>query len=680
MKKFLIALLSIFTLAAVASGCGWGQGDSSSESSSSESSSNTSSDDSSSVPAEIVKYTFQVHASGVKLGESGLKVVVYSKDGETKATLLLDDSGKRTKNLTADEYTVCLENENGDKLYEAKTDLTGDQPVDLYLVNTPTSGAGKEQEQFQIGLGYYQTALTSADKIYYAFMPEKSGTYRISSIGNNDLALHLYAASEAYLNPDPIDSTDDVSETDLNFSYEFQVTPQDLTSMGENGDYKIYFSVSYAEKAAQKGDASVMILAEYVSDEYDELDPAPDIIYETVTLTKAEDVLYDENGNVVPFGEQEGTLTPIPYSAELVYNETDHYYHVGEKDGPLALMMFTKTPTRLFDQPFNKIANPDPNDPEDNANPATLHLTFVDEAAGKVTVKEYNALINEIYPSAVNSDGVYPLTEEMREFLYQFIVVAQNDINVQNVPQELRWKAPCYYYETESVESDRPDVSDWTGDVPTSGIGSAENPYKIGVGDYCAPFGSVSGIVYYTFEIETAGELIISTTDENATILLTVECQEPLYSETGDLIGKGEYKTNVIKGYVLTLQVSATDWTASKIPFSIAYKQAEQVDPTVENGTKESPFTLTLGETTAVNDGSAFFIYYKFTPTESGAYEITVADEDAMLYVKDGNKTVNKTYTGTFTVTLEAGKNYSFEVIKGLGEPFTVTFTFNKAA
>ncbi|MBO5363142.1 MAG: hypothetical protein J6A46_02310, partial [Clostridia bacterium] len=113
MKKFLIALLSIFTLAAVASGCGSGQGDSSSESSSSESSSNVSSDSSSSVPAEIVKYTFQVHASGVKLGESGLKVVVYSKDGETKATLLLDDSGKRTKNLTADEYTVCLENENG---------------------------------------------------------------------------------------------------------------------------------------------------------------------------------------------------------------------------------------------------------------------------------------------------------------------------------------------------------------------------------------------------------------------------------------------------------------------------------------------------------------------------------------------------------------------------------------
>lgn len=643
---------------------------------------------SASVPAQPITYTFQVKASvGVSLMEQDLKVVVYDKAGQALASLRLDDSGERTRNMLPDEYVVRLENADGETLYETMTTTSAEQPVVLYFASSPAKGSGDEYDAYQLQEGVYSVTLSGKTEIFYAFQPSKAGTYRIYSVGKADVAMQAYQGSDSFLHSPTL--YDDRSATDKNFVGNVQVSPSDLTGSdgSANADFRKYFSVAYADKATDLSISGCILCIDYVSEEY-----SPDAIVETITLSKADEALYDENGNVVPYGAQSGTLTPAQYNAEFVYNEADRYYHIGSKNGPVALMMFTKTPERLLDQPFNKIANPDPNDPADNANPATLHLTFTDPETGKITVKEYNKLINEIYPSAVNEDGVYPLTQEMYEFLYQFVVVAQNDINVQNVPKELRWKAPCYYYETGEIIDNKPDVSDWTGDTPTAGNGGMNSPYVIANGNYVAAFGSASGIVYYTYSVTAGGELTVSTDNEKANFYIVKEGQasstsgSALESETAEIIGAGSVTLTVKTGDTLSIQVATTDWNPAAIEFTLSHKQSTSGDNNAD-GSAEKPYTLALGETSV---SGVNVVWYAFTPAESGTYTFSTLDDNSTLYLYASTaggtsikNSVNSNYRGDgvgFHANLQAGTTYYLQVSELSFEAFTLTVNVVKAA
>lgn len=658
MKKLWITTLSLCAALCFATGCGGNKepaGSSPTES----------------TPAENILYSFEVKATeGTDLFAAGLKIAVY-KNGEKLTSMGVDNSGKRTKTLPADEYEVRLENANGETLYSTKTTKNADEAVELYYAFTPNAGAGEEYNHYQVAQGYYSAPLTQEGETYFSFKPTEAGTYRISSFGEADVLFRLYEGSDSFLNPTPADFADDKSENNLNFVYNFQVTPAEITNADGsfNNDFRTIFSVGYSDKAEMRTATACIIAIEYVSDDYD-----TDPLVQTVVLTKADPVLYNENDEVVPFGAQSGTLTPVPYNATFVYNETDRYYHLENENGPLVVMPFTVTPERLLDQPFNKIGNPDPNDPSDNATPATLHLTFVNPETGEKTVKEYNKLINEIYPSAVNADGVYPLTQEMYEFVYQFVMVAQNDINVENIPAELRWKAPFYYYATEEITDNKPDVSGWTGDVPTGGNGLIASPYTIIDGEYCAAFGSVSGVVYYSYTAQADGVITIAT--ETAKSNLYLLRTNSFFSETTELLGNGTMEINVQKGDTLLIQICASDWEPLTIVFSITYCESEE---NFSVGTMENPYVLTVGATTVqgLND-----VWYAFTPIQSGTYTFSTENTNSILSLYSSASTsaliknsMNSNYGGIgagFSVALQAGTTYYLQVSELSFESFTL--------
>ena len=376
-------------------------------------------------------------------------------------------------------------------------------------------------------------------------------------------------------------------------------------------------------------------------------------------------------------------MIPLPYNAQLVYNETDRYYHYGSKDGALVVMPFTVTPTRLLDVAFNVIGNPTLNE---NALPSTLHLTSTDEATGKVTITKYNTLINEIYPSAVNGDGMYPLTQEMYEFVTAYVAANASE-KVALIPANLRWKAPLYYYETGAPVDDRPDVSDWTGNQPTSGNGSQNSPYVVGLGDYCAPFGPTFGVVYYTYTVEQDGFITVSTDAKKAAIAMVYEYsvtsgdQFTATTDSGDIAGANAYTfDNVVKGGKILLQICASDWASAELPFSISYS-AE--NPRNEFGSADKPYALTLGETTAVSEGATSMLFYSITPTETGRYTFSTSNPDAQVYVWK-----NKAWSSQLacvsdgkseTVTLEAGTTYYIGVCEGVNMSFTVVFNVTKS-
>ncbi len=667
MKKHLLTIFSIGAALCFATACG---------------AQNQTSTPDESTPAEPVKYTFKVlAASDVALSEADVKIAVYNPDGSKLGSMRLDSSGERSQTLTPAEYTVRLEDKNGDTVYETKTDLIAENDVLLYYLESPASGEGNDGLPYQIDNGYYPVTLAKNASVFYAFTPTEAGTYRIRSIGSADVQLHRHDGSEMWINPAPSETVDD--SDGVNFSYEFQVTSTDLTSINGNGNYQLYFSVEYADKAADFS-ASTMLYVDKISDDTSSVTPPVDDNPTVITLTTADEVLYDENGNVLPFGTQEGALTPLPYNAELIYNEADRYYHYGSENGALVVMPFTVTPTRFLDEAFNVIGNPELNE---NALPSTLHLTFTDETTGKVTVKEYNTLINEIYPSAVNGDGMYPLTQEMYEFVVAY-TAANSSEKVSIIPADLRWKAPLYYYETGTPTDDRPDVSDWANDKPTSGNGSQTNPYVIGLGDYCAPFGAMFGTVYYTYTVEQDGFITVSTEDTKATLAVVYEYsvkngdEFTATTESGDIFGAGAYTfDNVVKGGKITLQICASDWKSAKLPFSLTYSAEKPKDETL--GSADKPYTLTLGETTAKSEGTTSMLLYSITPTATGTYTFSTTNQDAQIYIWKnkiwGSQVACVSNAKSKTVTLEAGTTYYIGVCEGVSMSFTVVFNCVKA-
>ena len=155
MKKLSILLLSACTLSllACASACQKKPSDNSSSSQSSQEST-------SATPDTPIKYTFKVLAGNrAALSESNLFITVYDQENKKVAALGLDDSGERTKQLLPDVYTVYLEDENGEKLYSTVTTARNDEPILLYWMQEASSGAGKMNEQYQIGEGYYNVPL-----------------------------------------------------------------------------------------------------------------------------------------------------------------------------------------------------------------------------------------------------------------------------------------------------------------------------------------------------------------------------------------------------------------------------------------------------------------------------------------------------------------------------------------
>lgn len=668
MKKTLLTFLSVCAVGCLATACG--------------KTPDSSSTPDSTTPAEPVQYTFQVLApSDVALGDVGAKLAVYNPDGTLAGTMRLDNSGKRERTLTPAEYTVRLQNENGDTMYEAKTDLTGEKDVLLYYLESPASGEGYDSVPYQIDNGYYAVSLAKSTSVFYAFTPQTAGTYRICSIGSTDVQLHRHDGSEVWINPVPSTTVDDTDG--VNFSYEFQVTPDDLASLEGNGDYQLYFSLEYADKATDFSTTQTMLYVDKISDDYDSATSPEDDTPTIITLTKADEALYDDAGNVVPFGAQAGTLTPLPYNAQLVYNETDRYYHYGSKDGALVVMPFTVTPTRLLDVAFNVIGNPTLNE---NALPSSLHLTFTDETTGKKTVKEYNALIDEIYPSAVNGDGMYPLTEEMYEFVTAYVAANVSE-KIAFIPAELRWKAPLYYYETGTPVDDRPTLSGWTGNQPTSGNGTQSSPYAIGLGDYCAPFGPTFGVLYYTYTVEQDGFITVSTDAEKATIAMLYEYsvtsgdEFTATAESGDVVGAGTYTfNNVVQGGKILLRVCASDWKSGKLPFTISYSAEAPKDETL--GSKDKPHTLTLGESTAQGKDT-IYVWYAFTAAETASYTFSTSNPDASIDIYKnkafGTRVKRLSGAGNITVTLEAGTTYYIGVSEGVNMSFNVVFHFAKA-
>lgn len=167
-------------------------------------------------------------------------------------------------------------------------------------------------------------------------------------------------------------------------------------------------------------------------------------------------------------------------ASELVYNQSDRYYHYGSEDGPVVVVKITGTLSedrfysggalayleRVNSRATYKFATQNANG-EIFSNYTMLLRGFVNYeqvfVSGSQSIQlniPSNLDPNEMYYARfVNEDGVYPLTEELKVFLQKFYeankdYVEFNAVNSNKAYAQYAWMFPCYYYSDTTVTVD----------------------------------------------------------------------------------------------------------------------------------------------------------------------------------------------------------------------------------
>ena len=532
----------------------------------------TENSESSSASASVEKsYTFSVVDDNGE-GVLGAKIVVKN-DGQVVKELLTDSTGCVTATLQVGSIVSVTDLPSGyacegeQKLGALVTEIEfklvksyisptkGDGgPYSRYEIKLPENSLGKELDE-----GLYLVEISEAnEEVFFSFDPSRTGMYRITSLGELDAKLNAYAATSQTLYRQEDKDSDDISETDKNFQHLFEVTPtyfyryEDANRDGEltedekveNTEHRYTFALTLNDGAV----GSYAFKIEYVSEDW----ITPEVEY--VTVNKEPSI------QIAQFTAPEGkTLVEAPYNYydDLVFNEEDGYYHANGKDGPIAVVnLLGKQDRFLNGNTLSAIAEEHP--------PV---FTFVTETKYdengyciKIVKTNYSNLVLNDYGSKADENGMYPLTKDLYEFFYWYIVKAGNSINI-NLPSDLdtsvqveNWAAECMaavwlYCDEDEIPKQEVVV------VPD---GSYDNPYVIEeLGTYGYSLTNQSGATnydsdeYHTFVAPQAGNLKIVTQNANANI----EIVNKTTNEKVTIKGEGETTIAVSEGDVLYFHI-----------------------------------------------------------------------------------------------------------------------------
>jgi len=188
----------------------------------------------------------------------------------------------------------------------------------------------------------------------------------------------------------------------------------------------------------------------------------------TVKVTRTGDAVEPEDIQKTPvaftaptekFVGGSGTLTsvPIPNKYDMVKGD-DGYYHVGTKTGPLLLVNLTKVDKErigelsLKDIPSYKDAHTDNSEA----------YVFANYENGKLKSRaDYTDMIAE-YSKWVNSDGVYPVNDDLYGFLHRY----QGYISTNPQYMSDIWLIPCKFYSDD-------------GGITATGTGTQADPFVL---------------------------------------------------------------------------------------------------------------------------------------------------------------------------------------------------------
>ena len=650
MKKNLLKVISLVTLISL-SGCNGGN-----TSSSNSNSNSTNTNSSTSIPEGTILYKVQVLLPNGEKAGAGLQVQwcddmnCFSSD--------TNSNGEASIYLKPKEYDVHIYNyaenyacELGIKSSEANSQIE----VKLHNLLSLGAGLGTNEEPYRVGEGVYNVTLSNIDTeakvatpVTLGFVPTRPGKYIIESWTEStdtiNTSVGYYGNNPQYIPENPIEgmSDDDSGDSD-NFRLEFNISIDEFINTGlldddgnliyekdENGNYisgGIYrFAIGATNIRREKSfPVSIKYLEHYEK---------PKIIAEEVAVTETLTKCEEADPELIWKDCQINGLE------QAVYNEETKAYHLGSTDGYKLYVKITE-PCIYIDKAFSVI--------QDSGNSA---LTLDNGT------KDYTNFI-ATYAENCNSDGVYPLTKELKTFLelyYQSISSWLFSVCETVIDEEWAWLFAAGYYAN---------LEDFY-DKPWSGIGELEEPYSINNGTFLADVNE-NTTVYYSFGPKnTVAESVfrVKTTEANL-----------------EFVGLGEYNVTVVedeetKYFDITLGgmlnpsfclfgIKTKDNTSAKLEFTLELREKTVA------GDK-----IALGENTVeVLEGS--YVPCSLKVANAGVYTITSNETNAWFVV--GNDIYGGDYGEIkFTLEVAANETITFDIYTINNENDFITFNIAK--
>lgn len=406
---------------------------------------------------------------------TGVEVQLCSDMG-CKLPVAVNDQGKASLLTEPDNYHVMINKvpsgytypKNSEGYYAIDGQLVELTPTKTSMTVTLESTAPKpapENTEIDVkgGTGGTYSVTVQGTEVYAQvnFVPSRSGIYSISSDTQTyDAKVGYFPWRFSTAGWDELSDeqrNDNVSATDKNFRFTVEIKQDELfdtegksTSSvwtfrifvnAKNADgSKAIFPAAFDVKIVREGD--VVIKPQEFRDA-----PVPE--------------------NLTKFDEQEGTLTALPMdgSANLVFNESDGFYHLNAAEGSVVTVLLAKSLKPYYEPSFIEFDKeidgiPGNNSvyrfditPEENKDDITKPTIYLDYRMMLRGSKEpLTGAPTSGYAAYVNNDGVYGLTEELKEFLQRFASTydAINWIGgiKKDATEDCYWLFACYYYDT----------------------------------------------------------------------------------------------------------------------------------------------------------------------------------------------------------------------------------------
>ena len=350
------------------------------------------------------------------------------------------------------------------------------------------------------------------------------------------------------------------------------------------------------------------------------------------------------NGVKAPEGTQGTLATEVPYETTGIYlDETTGWYHM--PTGEVIYVAISKPANRQFGGTGSTVAFTTLLS-EGSAGNFRIHQGTL--PSGDYLIYNYTSMFmadpestGEIYnensyQAQANSDGLYPLTQELRDFLVAHASKNPPASAPDEAYAENAWLSACYYYKVLQA-------------------GSEGNPYvQTTVGTFTATRYNKYAPVYYTFRHTSANSALtscfysITINTDGVTLILN----QTTYQNKGGVLGIQNivFESNTATGTTLCLSTDST--SLMEIEVTINYVDGSAVAPySVDLGAQNLSCMQVLCE-----DGTyKYETFYAYTATADGTLTLTSANE-MNLIMRTSEENTATFDEGVATLTVKAGE------------------------
>lgn len=371
---------------------------------------------------------------------------VFDKDGVAKSPDLDGDYRVTLVNLP-DGYTY------EPNIYEANNDFK-EVTIALYKITPvsrrgPYAGAPFQGEYYYDlnSIGAYRVMLEKDQKVFFRFSPTTNGKYTVTSMVDvtaNEVnpKLDLHFGSSQYITPTPAKTQDDGGSENSytkNFKMEYTITADEV------GNVMIFRLYSTSRNdSAESYPLTVDFILDRDGDFTNRYDAAEEI-RPTEDFSRATGEILNPAGTFTFCARRPGVENRrLDQRAVKLYDDGYYYYYDSLTDTRLE---------RVYAQLVKRTEVSD----ESFYTGGHVRLYYLVGADG--VAKNYDSFIRgeNGYGVHCNGDGVYPVTEELKEFLQTYSVAQRyfNDGNgwaeteaKYNSDEDSQWMFACGYYAT----------------------------------------------------------------------------------------------------------------------------------------------------------------------------------------------------------------------------------------